>query len=246
MGSKGRDGFEPRFEGSELLTELLAVAGCQLTIEEIVDGMRAARKDGASPGDVIPTLFEAEPRFPNPEVARHLYENLLGLWELAGQEGPLKLDGPTEERMRRPKKEPPVPKPPAFGFEGPDAEYVERAWRYLDTVDDRGRTPLEHGFENRQDALLVELESKALSVEAFSCARQLLFELFAMMELGWPRESDQVVAAPPPALTDYCEQVLAEAELEEDALLRAAVTEGLAALWDSRRRRKVTQGAGRA
>ena len=238
MGSKARSGFEPRFEGSELLTELLAVAGCHLSLEEIVDGMRAARADGAAPGEVIPTLFEQEPRFPNPEVARHLYENLLGLWELAGQEGPLKLDGPVEERPRRPKKAPPPPRPPAFGLEGPDATYVERAWRYLDTVDDRERTPLTHSFENRQDALLVELEGKDLSDEAFSCARQLLFELFAMIELGWPGGTGDVVAEPPLALTEYCDQVLAEAELEESEPLRAAVAQGLTELWKSRRRRK--------
>jgi hypothetical protein len=238
MGTKTRDGFEARFEGAALLTELLAVAGCHLSLEEIVDGMRAARQDGASPGEVIPTLFEAEPRFPNPQVARHLYENLLGLWELAGQEGPLKLDGPAAEPLRRPKKAPPPPKPPAFGFDGPDAEYVERAWRYLDTVDDKGRMPLEHAFENRQDALLVELESKALSDAAFSCARQLLFELFAMIELGWPTDTEKVVTSPSPALTAYCEQVLAEAELEEDALLRETVAQGLTALWGSRLRRK--------
>lgn len=140
--------------------------------------------------------------------------------------------------LRGPKREPPPPRPPAFGLDGPDPTYVERARHYLESVDEHERTPLTHSFENRQDALLVDLEGKDLSDEAFSCARQLLFELFAMIELGWPRGPGEVVAEPPPALTEYCAQVLAGAGLQESEPLRATVAQGLAELWKSRRRRK--------
>jgi len=98
--------------------------------------------------------------------------------------------------------------------------------------------PLTHAFENRQDALLLDLEGQALSDEAFLCARRLCFELFAMIELGWPVESGRVVAEPPQALSAYCERVLFEAGLQGAEPLRSIVAQGLAVLWESRHRRK--------
>ncbi|MHB8878856.1 MAG: hypothetical protein ACYC8T_34580, partial [Myxococcaceae bacterium] len=97
---------------------------------------------------------------------------------------------------------------------------------------------LEHSFENRQDALLVELDAGGLDDEAFAFARGLLFELFAMIELGWPEAAGTVVAEVPAALGAYAREALLEAEFEDSKPVREAVTRGLSTLWSSRRRRK--------
>ncbi len=74
-------GFAHRFEDAEVLAELLAAAGSPLTPEEVLERFRAGRAEGAEAGEVIPALFPEAPRFPHPDVARRLFQNLLGLWD---------------------------------------------------------------------------------------------------------------------------------------------------------------------
>ncbi len=80
---RGRDApeFVHRFESAEVLAELLGIAGSPLTPAEVLRRFRAGRAEGAEAGEVIPTLFPGPPRFPHPDVARRLFQNLLGLWD---------------------------------------------------------------------------------------------------------------------------------------------------------------------
>ncbi|HSP18912.1 MAG TPA: hypothetical protein VLQ79_05330, partial [Myxococcaceae bacterium] len=73
--------FVHRFESADVLSELLAVAGSSLGAGEVLERFRAGRAEGAEAGEVIPTLFEGPPRFPGPDIARQLFQNLLGLWD---------------------------------------------------------------------------------------------------------------------------------------------------------------------
>ena len=89
---------------------------------------------------------------------------------------------------------------------------------------------LVHAFENRQDALLQYLEERGFSEDAWGMARSLFFELFAFIELGWPGGVRSVSAADldaaekhsgdvPAALQAYADEVLAEAETDDEAPL---------------------------
>lgn len=248
MSRSDRQAFTRRFEGREVLDELLDLAGSPLSTEQALQAMRAGQREGKSHAEVIPSFFEGEPHFESPELARRLYQNLLGLWDLAESGRPFSLEG--KLRPPRPKKEKPTP-PAPFGKSGPDEAFVEAAWRYLEDVGERERTRLRHAFENRQDALLGSLDDEGLSDEGYAVARQLLFELFSMIELGWPAGvrsaispglSHQAGQESPAALRAYAEEALFEAEQdeqsplssEEAARVRGVVDKWLGALWNAR------------
>jgi hypothetical protein len=212
--------------------------------------MQAAHAEGEPRDAVIPTLFEREPRFSSPEVARRLFQNLLALWDMVVEGKAVRLEeGP---RPPRPKKVKLTP-PPPFAPGEPGPEFVEAAWRYLED-DEKERTRRLHTFENRQDGLLGALDAAGLTDEGYAVARYLLFELHAMLELGWPPGLSSVdpavlekpgteVPPVPPALTAYAEESLFEAEqdeeqplsAEESARVRTLVRSGLAALWRARK-----------
>lgn len=258
MSKRNRRGeFEHVFEGPEVLAPLLASAGCKLSLESVAERMRAAQREGKRAGDVIPSLFEGEPRFGDPFEAQLTFQNLLGLWDLIASGKPLpKQKAPGGDRPPRPKKPEPV-HPGAFG-EAPSPEWVERAWQYLEDLGEKGRTPLLHSFENRQDALLTWLDDSGLPDDGYLVARHLLFELHAMIELGWPAGFASAVPPPEvpgamqedpvldPALNDvlvYVDEALFEAEHDDEAPLppgeakqvRERVVRGLGALWAARR-----------
>jgi len=247
MSAARKADFVHRFEGGEILQELLSIAGSPISSEETLQRMREGASEGKAAQDIIPTLFTGEPRFPDPSLAMRLYQNLLGLWDLVKAGKPVRLDHPSPP-PRKPKAVP----PPPFGPEGPTGAFVEAAWRYIEDLDKRGRDRLQHSFENRQDALLSFLEEHQLSDNAVDCARLLLFELFAMIELGWPAGIRSVArkdlhvnqpSAVAPALEAYIDEALLEAELDEEVALsktestvvRSVVRQGLRALWLARR-----------
>src|SRR5688572_2275298 len=93
--------LERRLESPEALDLLLAQAGSPWSFEEVVDAMRQGAAEGHSSGEVIPSLFDGEPRFSEPALAPRLFGNLLGLWDVLAQGKPL----PT-------RKIPPPPRPP--------------------------------------------------------------------------------------------------------------------------------------
>lgn len=245
-----RTGFEKKFEGEELLGELLSAAGSPYGPNDVIGAFINAKNEGLSASEVIPTLFQDEPRFEDPSLAKRLFENLLGLWELLDREPAEALRQSSPRPKKAPKPQPPEP------FEGePDEAYVEAAWRYLDaleSLDKKEWNRLQHRFENRQDALLGFLDEQALSDEGYACARFLLFELCSMIELGWPpgcgtaqpaETSDKSAGGLPKALVEYVEDSVFEAEQDEETPLRPqeaqrvreVVRVSLAALWSARR-----------
>ncbi|MCY1017241.1 hypothetical protein [Pyxidicoccus sp. MSG2] len=248
---RGAD-FQRQFEGAQTLDGLLDLAGSPLDSAEVLARMQAARADGTPYSDLIPTFFEEEPHFPSPEIARRLYQNLLGLWDLVEEGKAVRLedDGPRPPRPKKVKATPPTPFHPAE----PTAEFVEAAWRYLED-DEKSRTRLTHSFENRQDALLGALDAAGLTDEGYGVARHLLFELYAMLELGWPPgltavspaalEADTDAPPLPQPLQAYADEALFEAEQDEEQPLssqeleavRRLVRRGLAALWSARKGR---------
>lgn len=247
---KGSD-FVHHFEGAQTLDGLLELAGSPCDTAEVLARFQAAREEGASSRDVIPTLFNEEPRFPSPELARRLYQNLLGLWDAVEEGKRVRLDeGPREPRPKKVKPVAPAP----FAPDEPGSEFVEAAWRYLED-DEKARTRLHHAFENRQDALLGALDEAGLTDEGYAVAHHLLFELYAMLELGWPAgvasvdpaelggDSGAEASPVPVALQAYMDEALFEAEQDEEhplspeelARVRPLVQRGLAALWRARK-----------
>jgi len=257
MANRDRAALEHAFEGKAALDELLELARARVDTEGAIVRMREALRQGEPRASVIPTLFDGEPRFPDPQIARHLFQNLLGLWDLLARGQPIPLDHPPE-RPARPRARRPIPeRPPPFEGDAPDDAWVEAAWRYLDEAPERELTRLEHAFENRQDAVLGFLDEQGLPDELFALARQLLFELHAMIELGWMpgvrsvaraelQEAGPGVKPPPAALQAYADEAVFEAEQDEEAPLtpadsarvKALVNRGLSALWSARRPRK--------
>jgi hypothetical protein len=240
--------FERHFEGAELLDGLLELAGSPLDANEVLARFVAGHQAGEPSSTIIPTLFEGEPQFPSPEIARRLYQNLLGLWDLVASGRKVELE-PTAHPPRE-KKPRPSP-PPPFEDAGPDAAFVEATWRYLEELprgDPRALERLVHIFENRHDALVQWLDEQDLPEDAYQAVRYLVFELSAMLELGWPQGLAAVPrtaldaapedgAALPAALRTFVDEALAESDLEDDARLRALCVRGLHALWGARRPR---------
>ncbi|WP_257457393.1 hypothetical protein [Archangium lipolyticum] len=242
--------FVHHFEGAQVLDGLLELAGTPHDSLTVLAHMRQAHTEGRPSGDAISGLFEREPRFESPELARRLFQNLLGLWDLVEEGKPVRLE--EEPRAPRPKKQKTeAPRPFAPGE--PDTAFVEAAWRYLED-DERGRTRLHDAFENKQDALLGALDGAGLTDEGYAVARHLLFELHAMLELGWPQGLASVAARAmeepgtetppvPAALTAYADEALFEAEQDEEHPLtpeeltkvRTLVKRGTVALWSARK-----------
>lgn len=248
MGRK--DEFRPRFEGAAVLDELLGIAGARVDANGAIAMLREAHQQGLAPGEAFPALFEGEPRFPDPRIARRLFENLFGAWDAIASGRPLL----SESHAPRPKVEKPVAPDSWTSDAGPDDGWVEQAWRYLDS-DERARERLWHSFENRQDALLGWLDDQGLTDEGDGVLRLLLSELSAMIELGTgaplssadpgsataPQPSGD--AQVPEALWKYAEEALFEAAQDDEAPLTPAELEkvtqlarrGLSALYRARK-----------
>jgi hypothetical protein len=249
-GGRDEPGFVHRFESAEVLAELLGIAGSPLEPEEVLRRFRSGRAEGAEAGEVIPTLFPEPPRFPSPDAARRLFQNLLGLWDAAESPAfrlPSRTDAP---RRPRPEKAA-APGPP--GPPGPDAAYVQavRAWLASDR---RARQRLTDSFENRQDALLGSLDERGLSDEGWGVLRQLAFELHAVLEhadgaapASVPLEALEggPAAKIPVELIGLVDQALAPAEQDgpgpvpdaERETVRILGRQVLGALWEARARR---------
>ena len=236
------------FEGVEALQTLLVNAGCLWDVGVVVDGFRAAQKDGLEAAQVFPELFEEEPRFESPASAQALYQNLFGLWDMVADNPRLDFAN-LPERKRAPK--PPKAKAPGpFEGEVPTPAEVEAQWGFLEACTPKERERLRHAFDNRQDGVVVWLDQQGLSDEAYGLAHPLAFELFAILSLGFKAplsraRPDDVTAAQekavPEALKAHLEEALAEAEDEADPLsqaelakVRAAVTTVAACLWRAR------------
>lgn len=240
------DDLERRFEGREVLQQLLVNSGSLADVEDVANAFALAAKDGAPPSVVIPALWEEEPLLSSAKQARALFGNLLGLYDLVASGATVDLAAPV-----KPAKREKTPPPEPFGQAEPDEAFVETAWRHLDDFP-KAREKLEHTFADRQDALVTWLDAEGLSDEGFTLARHLLFEVFAMLELGGAKVPAVDVAkmpkkpagdAVPAALATWLEEGVFEAESDEarplDAAeakrLRGLLTRAVAAMWSARR-----------
>lgn len=195
---------------------------------------------------MIPALWEEEPQLAGADQARALFGNLLGLYDLVASGAVVDLSA-----RAKPAKREKTPPPEPFGDGEPDEAFVETAWRHLDDFP-RAREKLQHAFADRQDALVTWLDAEGLSDDAFTLGRHLLFEVFAMLELGGAKvpavapsklPKKAAKAALPTALATWLEEGVFEAESDEARPLPAAeakalrtlVTRAVAAMWAARK-----------
>ncbi len=235
-------GIVPAYEGPEVLESLLAAAGSPLRTEEVAERFSGAQRSGEARGEVIPSLFPEEPRFPSPEAARRLYANLFGLWErIAAGLGPID-DAPEL-----------VPGPPSLRpqprgtLEGSllTPELVESMWKYLAALPEREAQRLRDRFETAQPDLAAWLDQVALPEAGALSASDLIFETWAMYDQAFgdrldAAASDEIAALeaePPPiestqpALAPYVSEQLdnlSDEELDFDAASRAQVERAVA------------------
>jgi hypothetical protein len=241
-----------RFEGRARLDSLLERAGSLADSESVAEAFLKAQQDGVPASVVISALFEDEPRFVDRNDAPALYGNLFGLWDLllSGE----RVDLSVPEKAPRPKKPKPPPPPTRFPKEGPSPEWLENAFGYLEACPEAERTRLEHAFENRLDALVTWLDESGATDAVYAGAREVLFELFAMLELGAPAgvscvAVDETKDEVPPALAAWAQEAVFQAATDEDEPLDPEqskelgrlVEMGVKALWNG-----VTHGAQRA
>ncbi len=229
-----------RFEGDQTLASLLASAGCELTVAEVRLEFEAALEEDpdTAAGEILPLLFETEPRFPDAEAASRLYANLLGLWDQVAARPagalPVLQDAPAGPR--------PLPEAPEGAVDGTEipGDYVTFAARTLVEGDEKVRRRAEDRLENRQGALLdlvrdhladAPPEAEEIAVGLLVIAHEAFRRAFGEARVGpaRPEAFRAALAAPPaeadaagdpqPALAAYQAEILDEATLTaEDPL----------------------------
>lgn len=125
------------YEGPDVLGPLLEASGCELDVDEVVEEFACALEEGTPAGELIPLLWEVEPRFADPAIARRTFQNLFGLWdavdaELTAEHGPLVDLGELD------------PDAPLSGRQ------VDRASTRLVELDDRSWRKARDRFDNHQ------------------------------------------------------------------------------------------------
>jgi hypothetical protein len=242
-----------RFEGRARLDQLLALAGSASDTEDVAEAFAQAVQQDVPPQVVIEALFEDEPHFPSPKDAAALYGNLLGLYDAiaAGEDVDVGRGKGAQARPSRgqPARAPSLPPPGLYPKEGPSAEWLETAWRYIESAP-KEVTKLEHAFENRQDALVTWLDESGADDQVYGAARQILFELFAMLELGAAAgvgridstafTGEAAGADVPVALAAWAQEAIFQAATDEEGPLAtedarqldALVMKALKVLWD--------------
>lgn len=228
------------YEGPELLDKLLQKAGASVDVAGLVERFREAIAGDELPPEVIPGLFEKEPRFGGPGDAMRLYSNLFGVWDLlvAGTSAEEILrdrvvvepepNGATEEESAREPSA--VEMPPRGSIEGSVVpwEVTEGTWQLLADLPPRERTRRQDRYANVQS----ELAEWARTVEGLEPAAQetleyLCFELAEMFDHAFgdrfrgvkmrslfdadPDQADRLQ----PYAADYVAEAIEDAEDEE-------------------------------
>lgn len=159
------------YEGPDVLAPLLAQSGCELTVDDVVEEFACALEEGTPAGEIIPLLWEVEPRFPDPAAAKRTFQNLFGLWdavdaELTAEHGPLVDLGELD------------PDAPL------SARQVDRASARLDGLDDRAWRKARDRFDNHQsDVATFVFEQLAAHPDVVaSTATDLAFETWWILE----------------------------------------------------------------
>lgn len=186
------------YEGPASLNRMLGKAGAQVDVAGLVARFSAAIAEEKLPPEVIPSLFEKEPRFGGPEEAMRLYGNLFGVWDLlvAGTDPaevirgsvalePDGLDVEAEDDGRMVPTGPTVELPPRGSIAGKEVPYevVEGTWQEIADLPPRERTRKQDRYANTQS----ELAEWARTVEGLDGAAQesleyLCFELAEMFD----------------------------------------------------------------
>lgn len=224
MGRRDREtgGELPRtYEGEAILSELLALAGSAATAAEVKELFREALAAHETPATTFPELFEGEPRFPSPDIARRLYGNLFGLWDRVAR-GVLE-----EPRVREEKPPPPemVPPPPPLEVAVVTDEFVEAAFKSLTTIPEKERQRQKDRFEQRESEWVELIRRLGLQPMSEEAALECAFELWLVC--GWAlgpklgrtdftRLRSPAPKGTQPALDRFIADWLGEAELDED------------------------------
>ncbi|MCK6575677.1 hypothetical protein L6V77_31870 [Myxococcota bacterium] len=212
--------LERVYEGPETLARLLSVSGSKLTVEDVEEEFAAALEEGTPAAEVIPLLWEAEPRFKSAELARQTFSNLLGLWDLVSDD--------VVGELVMPDQDPTAPLTP---------EFVDRAWLELDGLSDRDLRRVRDRFDNVQHDLAVWTfeRLREASPTGQELALDLAFETWwvcerARGEKGVPRafraaldaafaDADRLSEEPEPALASLVSATLWEQAADEAAPL---------------------------
>ncbi len=227
------------YEGPELLGKLLEKAGATVDVAGLVERFRAAIAKDQLPPEVIPGLFEKEPRFGGPGDAMRFYSNLFGVWDLlvfgASTEEILTWvpaeHGAHEEAHEEEAAAGEVELPPRGSVAGIELPYeiTEVTWQVLADMQPRERTRRQDRYANMQS----ELAEWARTVDGLDGAAQetleyLCFELAEMFDnafgdrFGAVRLRDLLNAEPAaadkvqPYAADYVAESLEEAEEDEE------------------------------
>ncbi len=236
-GEVAPGGFEPVYEGPEVLTALLARAGSPHGAEEVAAVFQRALRAGEPRSAVVPTLFPEEPRFESPDAARRLYQNLFGLWERLAAGRGVHDDAP--EAVPEPEA-PPLPERGALPGSTLTAELVEATWKYLAAAPPREVQRRRDRFQNAQPDLAAWLDAAPLPEAGALAATDLAFEAWTMFDQAFGerlraveyRDLRALEQEPPPAeevqpaLAAYAAEqldALADEDPAFDAAARAAV-----------------------
>lgn len=159
--------LERAYEGPEVLARLLKASGCKLSVDEVQEEFLASLEEGTPAAEMLPLLWEAEPRFKTPELARQTFANLFGLWDVVAAE----MGGDEET----PEQDPDAPLSPVF---------VDRAWLELDGLSDKELSRARDRFDNVHHDLAVWTfeRLREASPLAQELAMDLAFETFWLCE----------------------------------------------------------------
>lgn len=219
-------GLKRRYEGEEVLLGLLEIGGSELDVESVKALFAEAQADGLSPSEVFPDLFEEEPRFPEPSMARRLYGNLFGLWDRISRG---KSEEPGQAELER---EVEVVPPPQIEGRQLEQPFIDAALRVLGELPERELRKQRDRFEGGQEALLQSLSLLSLSPQGEVAGADLGFELWLLC--GWAlgerrgtptfaqlRERTAPASVQPALLLFASEWLDAAMQEEEDALTPA-------------------------
>ena len=169
------------YEGPEVLTALLARAGSPLEAEEVAERFAAAQAAGEDRSEVIPGLFDEEPRFGSPDEARRLYGNLFGLWSRT-EAGMGATDDAPEVALPEPAE---APDRGSLGEGALPSDFVEAMWRHLASLPPREVSRHRDRFTNTQPDLTAWLDQVELPESGGLAASDLVFEAWAMLDHGF-------------------------------------------------------------
>jgi hypothetical protein len=215
--------LERAYEGPEALARLLQTSGCKLSVDEVQEEFLASLEEGTPAAEIIPLLWEAEPRFKTPELARQTFSNLLR---------PVGSGGQGARRRRGRARAGPA--------EPLSATFVDRAWLELDGLSDKEIRRARDRFDNVHHDLAVWTfeQLKAVSSLGQELALDLAFETFwlcerARGEKGVPRarrealdaalnDADRLAEETEPALASLVSATLWEQAADEETPLPEA------------------------